>query len=125
MTDSVTTVYASTRFEALHHWPGAPEEVGFLADPHRHEFHVTVSVPVRHANRDIEFILLKRFVDSVIREYVVMDGDAGTQSCEQMAATIKEHVEAEYDASHVAVSVSEDGENGATISPRGQRTEDA
>lgn len=112
--DSHTTVHATTRFSSLHCWPEAPPEVAYLADPHRHEFHVRVEVPVRHADRDIEFILLKQFIDDVI-EGLGLTPNAGTKSCEQMATQLRDEVEREYEASGVSVTVSEDGENGATV----------
>lgn len=104
------TVFCTTRFEASHSWPAAPDPVAFLRDPHRHEFHVRVEVRVDHDDRDIEFIMLKREVDRFIAE----DLGEVNFSCEMYADAIKAHVEDEY-GRPARVEVSEDGENGAIV----------
>ncbi len=85
----------------------APEKVKFLRDPHRHEFHVTLTMEVSHDNRDIEFIQLKEQLDGYLR--VNWENSSSGNSCEQVA----KHILNYFDA--YSVSVSEDGENGATV----------
>lgn len=76
-------VYCKTRWEDFHCWPDAPEDVKFLRTLHRHEFHMELSVDVNGDDRDVEFILLKRFVESVILP--VLKNDMGVhKSCEMM-----------------------------------------
>jgi hypothetical protein len=99
-------IFCRTRFEGFHCWPDAPDEVRFLRDPHRHEFHVRVWHEVNHDNRDIEFILYKRSVDMLIRT-AKMHEDTMHWSCETWARYIGERMQA------ATVEVSEDGENGA------------
>lgn len=106
-------VYCRTRFEGFHKWPDAPDEVAFLRDRHRHEFHVELTVSVDHDNRDVEFILLKRELDEFIQA-TLLDG-RDTLSCEQMGVEIADHFSDVYGPG-VTVDVSEDGENGAVVS---------
>lgn len=99
-------IFVTVEFEAFHQWADAPEHVAFLRDLHRHIFHVRITKPVGHANRDIEFITLKREVTSYIREF--MEGQV-LGSCEMIASRLM----GQFDA--VQVEVSEDGENGAIV----------
>lgn len=102
-------VFCTTRFEALHRYEGAPVGVEFLQYPHRHEFHVRVE-KVTHADRQIEFILLKRAANIAI-ETALNSEDTSTWSCERWAEFIGWALEADL------VEVSEDGENGGSWSP--------
>jgi hypothetical protein len=95
------------RFEAMHRWPAAPSAVVFLRSMHRHLFHVAVTQRVAYADRDVEFFDLQRKVSDYISRHLA--GTATTKSCEQMALEICRHFRAER------VSVSEDGENTATV----------
>lgn len=104
-------VVIKTQFEGFHYWKDAPEEVKFLRDLHRHIFHVRVEVPVKHENRDVEIILLKRFIDtlcSILTEPIKKKG----LSCEQIATTIAKVTAVKYNINRCAVEVLEDGENG-------------
>lgn len=104
-------VVVKTQFEGFHYWKDAPEEVKFLRDLHRHIFHVRVEVPVKHENRDVEIILLKRFIDtfcSILTEPIEKKG----LSCEQIATMIAKITAVKYNVNRCAVEVLEDGENG-------------
>lgn len=113
------SVVAVTQFEAVHCWPSAPEEVGFLANLHRHIFHVRLRVEVTHSDRQIEFILLKRWLEQTIRS--AMQSETGwwneTISCEAIARNIIQDALREVVSQEctMACSVSEDGENGAIV----------
>lgn len=99
-------VFCRTSFEGFHRWPDAPDEVAFLRDRHRHIFHVEAWKPVTHESRDIEFILLKREVDHIIKSKL-LGGSVSFWSCESWAMFL---------ADALGLSkciVSEDGENGA------------
>lgn len=110
------TVFARTQFEAIHNWPGCPfEDVAFLRDLHRHIFHVEIHVPVYHDDRDVEFIKLKRDVDSFINTTYPIDPaknyrDIGHTSCEMIARTLLEQW-----PNATLIEVSEDGENGCRL----------
>lgn len=107
------TITVRFRREALHHWPSAPEEVAFLRNPHRHEFHVSVTVRVRHNERELEFFLFRQECE---RLCTIPDNlhTCVTKSCETFAEELLEGLRKRYDRS-MTVTVSEDGENEATI----------
>jgi hypothetical protein len=104
------TVWITTQFAALHHWPKAPDAVKFLRTPHRHLFKIRVGFRVMHNDRDVEFFIAKRLVEAYVREQ--FDNTTTTYSCEQFAMDILGH----FDMMNCcSVEVSEDGENGALI----------
>lgn len=106
-----TTIFVTTQFEGIHCYPDAPDEVAFLRSPHRHMFHVRATLEVFHDDRELEFILVKRALDQFVT------GDAlQHRSCEMIAREILNFLRAKYGVRSSAVEVSEDGENGATIS---------
>lgn len=108
-----TWVWAQTEFEALHRWPDAPFEVNFLRAAHRHMFHLKVEIEVDHADRAVEFILLKRFVTGWT---MTLPEDLLSKSCEMIAEDLYPHLAAKYGYDRgYRISVSEDGENGATL----------
>lgn len=105
----------STRFEGLHCWPQATEEVRFLLHLHRHEFHVTLWIEQYHDQRDVEYITLKRWLKDLL--------DAGfpeSFSCEAMAREIIFSARQAYGPERkYQCEVLEDGENGALLELRG------
>lgn len=108
-----TTITARWRWEGMHKWPDAPESVGFLRDLHRHEFHGELELEVHHDDRELEFILVKRFAEALSLRAFGMETMAF--SCERMAATILDATLERYGEERWArCTVSEDGENGAT-----------
>lgn len=117
MPDLITTVvsraiFITDRFEALHQWPQAPEEVAFLRHPHRHVFHVEVMIAVTHSDRQVEFIMAKRTLSTILKTYYA--NKLSTASCEHFAEDIgKFMVHNGYAVTQVEVS--EDGENGAVV----------
>lgn len=113
-------VDVSFQFEGLHCWPNAPDTVAHLRSSHRHVFHCDVSLEVFHGDREVEFQLLKQDLQRVVSMW---DHNLGAKSCEHMADQLIDYLEAQYCKKQkraMLVSVSEDGENGATI-----QTEDA
>jgi 6-pyruvoyl-tetrahydropterin synthase len=104
-----------TRFTALHRWEDAPDDVDFLRDPHRHEFHVEVKIQQFHNDRDVEYIMAKRAIDTYIRN--TFDGrDLGEKSCEMMAENIISLCNKKWGEDRFyEVEVTEDGENGALV----------
>jgi len=110
-TDPDMEVFCRTRFEAFHAWADAPDEVAFLRQRHRHEFHVELTVAVAHDDRNVEFILLKRALEDYIDRCLAhLD-----YSCEQYAKSIARWAANTY-AQPARCTVSEDGENGARVS---------
>jgi hypothetical protein len=103
-----TVVVVSLRHEAVHHWPECPiEDVKFLRDKHRHEFHIVASKAVTHTDRDVEIIMLKRRIKAYIEDS--FGKDFGRMSCEDIATDLLMHFDL------VSCSVLEDGENGANV----------
>ncbi len=112
-------VTARTQFRGLHHWPNCPlDEVGFLRDPHRHTFHVMVSVEVSGADREVEFFVLQRKIDDILSQKFSEEDDTlilGARSCEMMADEIYDGLQNEFGGGgmRMRISISEDGENEA------------
>lgn len=106
------TVFARNQFEATHAWPDCPiKEVAFLRDEHRHVFHIESHKIVDHADRDTEFIVLKHRIGEFL-EKTYPDHKLGATSCEMLAIQL---------IGHFGLSmciVSEDGENGAVVTPK-------
>lgn len=103
-----TIVWITTQFTGFHSWDRAPDSVAFLRHKHRHLFHVKIGVEVKHSDRDVEFFLFKKEVDSFLKkEY---EGKYFDCSCEHIASILLNKFEAYF------VEVSEDGENGAIVS---------
>lgn len=103
--------------EGIHKYPAALEDpkleaVSFLGHPHRHMFHFRVRVSVTHNDRDIEFILFKRELESLYQGTMNID----YKSCEMLAEDLIVYITTKYPNREVEVGVSEDGENGAILS---------
>lgn len=112
----MTTTDITVRFkrEALHYWADAPAEVAFLRHPHRHEFLVEVSIRVNHDERELEFFLFRQECEQLCTIPNGLSEPAVPKSCETFA---KELLTAllQYYRRPMTITVSEDGENAATI----------
>lgn len=107
----ITQVWITSRFEAFHKYPDAPNEVKFLRNSHRHVFHVQLSV-YTEKSREVEFFLLRKDLDRIVRPLNKQNLDS--LSCEGIAVLIATKLAFKY--SLASITVSEDGENGATLS---------
>lgn len=112
------SVYVTTSFEGIHNYPNAPDAVSFLAHPHRHIFHVKVSLEVFHDDRELEFILVKRDLDKELTHRYSEE----SKSCEMIAEELCYYMMERWPVPDhalpfrsVEVEVSEDKENGATV----------
>lgn len=110
-----TFIKATLPVKGMHHWKDATPHRKYLADPHRHTFYVSVSIPVKEDDREVEFHDLLFRIASVIQPpfiSVMDDGviDFGGRSCEMIA----KHVLSEIPEA-AAVTVSEDNESEATV----------
>jgi len=101
-------VWVTATFDALHHWPSAPDVASFLRQLHRHLFHVKVYCKVEGTDREIEFLAFKHRLNAFLKTN--FEGTSSTASCEDFAMTILGW----FPEAHI-VEVSEDGENGATV----------
>ena len=105
-------IWVTTQFEGLHCWPEAPDEVAFLRNQHRHIFHVRLEIEVHNDDRDLEFLMVKKWLNGVIEKYIA---DDGRLSCEQIAKEILEAGRQAYPNRNMLCEVSEDKENGVKI----------
>ena len=117
-------IWVTFQKEGIHCYPAAGTDpklntageydVSFLANPHRHIFHFRVSIDVFHSDRDIEFIQFKRWLESLYNgSNTVLELD--WKSCEMIADDLYLQIAATYPGRAVTIEVSEDGENGCTI----------
>lgn len=118
MTNPTRMIWVTFRREGIHKYPAALTEasladVSFLGYPHRHMFHFRVAISVEHNDRDIEFILFKRWLESLYGDGTL---ELDFKSCEMIAEALYEQIHARYPGRAVEITVSEDGENGATLS---------
>lgn len=106
-----TTVWASVTAPGFHHWPDATPHRAYLADHHRHLFHLHARVRVTHEDRQVEFHDLS---DTLRTWWGPHPRDCGTASCETLARALAAHLD-QLGMSVHTVTVSEDGEHGATL----------
>lgn len=112
-------ITVSDRFEGFHRWPKAPDEVGFLRNSHRHLFHVRVTIEVKGDDRELEFFLVKKFLNEepleTLRHRTTFKMGSSL-SCEMMAEFLAKALAVRYGENRtIQVEVSEDGENGGIV----------
>jgi hypothetical protein len=95
--------------EGFHCWPEANGARSYLANRHRHLFHVEVETAVTHDNREIE---LHDLLDDSRRSFG--GGNFGSASCESLARGLATALAGKYDRTF-RVGVFEDGEVGASV----------
>ena len=108
-------IFVTFEKEGVHKYPAAltdPElvDVSFLGYPHRHKFCFVVTIDVHHDDRDIEFILFKRWLEGLYDDSIL---DLDFKSCEMISDDLAEMIEAKYPGRNFIISVSEDNENGS------------
>jgi hypothetical protein len=122
MNNKQSFIFVKFQKEGIHAYPDAAQnpnlktgdkyDVSFLGFPHRHIFHFKVWIEVRHAERDIEFIQFKRWLEQLYAEGTI---DLNYTSCETIAHELNEKITAKYPDRVIWIEVSEDGENGAFL----------
>lgn len=115
-------IWVTFEREGIHKYPGADTDpnlatgdeydVSFLGYPHRHIFHFKVAIQVFHNDRDIEFIQFKRWLENSFRDGVMQ---LDHKSCEMISDELYMYIANRYPDRDIEITVSEDGENGATI----------
>ena len=120
-------IWVTFRKEGVHLYPaalddpklatGGWDDVSFLGVPHRHIFHFTVAIEVFHDDRDIEFIQFKRWIERLYDVEEVLS--LNHKSCEMIAEDLAEQINTRYPGRDMTITVSEDGENGATLEFKG------
>ena len=119
---AVRTIFVRFQKEGIHMYPAAATDpalatgdvydVSFLGTPHRHIFHFEVSIEVFHNDRDIEFIQFKRWLEKQYSQGIL---ELNYKSCEMISDDLYEVIATRYPDRNIAIQVSEDNENGATI----------
>jgi hypothetical protein len=116
-----TTIWATITVPGTHYWPDAHEGREYLAQEHRHLFHVRAEVAVGHDDRDIEFHDLAELLANEARSLAYgSEGGLysfGSRSCEMLARQLFDWLRDTGGPSLSVVSVewSEDGEFGAIV----------
>ena len=121
-------IWVTFRKEGVHLYPaalddpklatGGWDDVSFLGVPHRHIFHFKVEIEVFHDDRDIEFIQFKRWMERLYDVEEVLS--LNHKSCEMIAEDLAEQINNRYPGRDMTITVSEDGENGATLEFKGK-----
>jgi hypothetical protein len=109
-------IWVTFQKEGIHRYPDAVNIPGveFLAFPHRHIFHFRVELQVFHEDRDLEFILVKRELESLFGSGTLQ---IDYKSCEMLANDVVDYLLKcdKYKGRNIGVTVSEDNELGATV----------
>lgn len=109
-------IWVTFQREGIHQYPAAAtnpnlQDVSFLAFPHRHIFHFKVELEVFHDDRDVEFILFKRDLESL---YIKDTLTLLHKSCEMISDELALTIQTKYPGRDLIITVSEDNENGST-----------
>ena len=115
-------IWVTFQKEGINKYPGADTDpalatgdeydVSFLGYPHRHIFHFRVAIQVFHNDREIEFIQFKRWLENSFTNGVLQ---LNYKSCEMICDDLYQMIAHRYPDRDIEITVSEDGENGATI----------
>ena len=105
-------IWVTFQKEGIHKYPNAPDEVDFLRYPHRHMFHFKVQIEVYNDDRDIEFFIFKRWLESLYADDILQ---LDYKSCEMMADDLAKQIKDKYPGRRLSIDVSEDGENGCHV----------
>lgn len=117
-----TFIWVTFQKEGIHCYPAAAtdpklatggwDDVSFLASPHRHIFHFKVQMEVFHNDREVEFIQLKRELENLYSSNTLQ---LNYKSCEMIAEDLADYILAKYPDRKIVIDISEDGENGCSV----------
>lgn len=120
-------IFVTFRKEGTHKYPAAltdpslatgdEYDVSFLGYPHRHIFHFRVTLDIFHADRDVEFIQFKRWLENLYKGELNVD----FKSCEMIATDLWNEIKVKYPERDATIEVAEDGENGAIMTFKGKK----
>ena len=110
-------IWVTFQREGIHCYPAALtdpklQSVSFLGYPHRHMFHFRVELEVFHDDRDVEFIMFKRELESLFDKRTL---ELNNKSCEMIAHDLSKYIKDKYPERIYVIEVSEDGENGCRM----------
>ena len=122
MGKDLSFIWVTFQKEGIHRYPQAATDpklatgdwldVSFLATPHRHIFHFRVEMEVFHDDRDVEFIQLKRILESWYSDKIL---SVDFKSCEMIANDLHKQIIKKWPSRDIVIEVSEDGENGCKM----------
>jgi hypothetical protein len=125
MNSTEKMIWVTFKKEGIHKYPAALTDpnlnkgtggadswldVSFLGYPHRHIFHFKVWIAVVHADRDIEFIQFKRWLENLYAQALL---ELDYKSCEMISDDLYDAISKKYPNRDIWIEVSEDGENGS------------
>ena len=108
-----------------HNYPGAPDDMSFLRDSHRHVFVFRIHMAEEDANRgEVEIFEATRNVKAAVSQlfslrYGSDEYEFGTNSCEQIAQRVGLYLENNYGYQIASFEVLEDGQGGGYFSKEG------
>ena len=105
----IREIFVTYTAVGFHYWEGATGKRAYLANRHRHLFHIKIKCNVTHNDRDIEFHDL---IDSAKKYF--NGGELGGMSCEAMAEELGWKLVNQYNRGF-SIEISEDGECGSRI----------
>ena len=106
-------IKVKNQFDDLHCYPNAPEQVNYLRNLHRHTFMLTSTIQVFHEDRELEFYMVKDFIDTIIHSLKTIQI---SKSCENIASFVLTELKNKYGNNrYYKVTCSEDGWNEAII----------
>lgn len=123
MKNQKTFIYTTIQKEGYHLFPEACNppyaieedslyDVSHLMHKHMHYFTIRIWIQVKHQNRDIEFIQLRRWLEDY---FGVGPYNFGPQSCEMIGEKLLDSLMELYPSNELKVEVAEDNINGAVV----------
>ena len=106
----VNYIWITTQKEMFHRYPNAPKEVDFLKQRHKHMMKFKVSIEIYENDREIEFFIFKKQIETILEEY----NDIGNWSLEQLSDEIRNKLRKPYINRMLQIEISVDGVNGIT-----------
>ena len=95
-------IWVTFQKEGIHKYPDAPDEVDFLRYPHRHIFKFKVQIEVYNDDRDIEFFIFKRWLESLYADDILQ---LDYKSCEMMADDLAKQIKDKYPGRRLSIDV--------------------
>jgi hypothetical protein len=98
--------------KGFHCYPGAPDEVAYLRERHRHRFNFRVWMEVWGDNRELEFHMEQAWLESLYERGGPLEAEG--KSCEMLANDLYARMvqEQRYRGRDIWIEVDEDGECG-------------
>jgi hypothetical protein len=106
------TIWVTWQSVGFHCYPHAPPEVNYLSFKHRHIFHFRVELEVHPGiDRELEFHMVRTALITHTLNRIDLE-DCG--SCESLCSILTSICQVQYPNRMYSITVSEEGECGAT-----------